>query len=675
MNDEKAIIALGDVANTLIKKILVQYNFEIIEINTRSKLISTAQKEKPQIIILNISSEDGIGGAAVGEAIMKTSPDTRIIFVGKDDKKTIVDALYSGDAFIYSPINPEIAEIVIKTNIVKSQVKKTGRKKYKDNTTRKAHETKAMHNFVLQLSNARRMIEYAQIIKQYLHEMLDFKVFVFSIIENMPDLFRSRVFLNDDINTETFTNITNNIKAHVNRVPEHMYNLEFVTHGETSEIAKTWDAYHFHCWELRVQNNFGYIFIFNDKPLKVSEPINKLTNSMFTQASTFISYLRELETERIELLNTITNIMPEGVLWIDDRKTEVFVNNRAKEIFSKNIMKSISSTLHRDKLYDIFRRLDIFDSFFGLNASKKKNISKTLTINGFLLEFNVYRITQGDNQDYTGTLFVIRDKTEERDEAQENFELLDVIINEIKEPVKSIDALSELVYDNLKSQTISREYLRNIDVINDAVNKISEIVNYFVNKNKLKYEILRKKPVTVENMFDAVFDLFRNQAAKRKITLKKEILPGGMNILADAEQIQLVLKNLVMNSMNYTQDSGIIILRSEPSDYAEITKKKRMTNRKKFDNFTKLPRYFVEISCIDNGIGIPEDHHLKVFERFAQAETPAITGKKGIGLGLTLAQNIIEFHGGNIWIDHEYKDGAKVVFNIAVGFAFPKDLT
>ena len=53
MNDEKAIIALGDVANTLIKKILVQYNFEIIEINTRSKLISTAQKEKPQIIILN----------------------------------------------------------------------------------------------------------------------------------------------------------------------------------------------------------------------------------------------------------------------------------------------------------------------------------------------------------------------------------------------------------------------------------------------------------------------------------------------------------------------------------------------------------------------------------------------------------------------------------------------
>ncbi|MCD4658053.1 MAG: PAS domain-containing sensor histidine kinase [Planctomycetes bacterium] len=675
MKDEKVLIALGDDENAIVRKIFVQYDLEINEINTRSKLLTSAQNEKPLIIILNISSEDGIGGAAVGEAIMKVSPDSRIIFVGKDDQKLIVDALYSGDAFIYSPIRPEIAEIVIKTNVVKSRVNRTGRIKYKDKTTRKAQETQAMHNFVLQLSNARRMNEFAQIIMQYLREMLDFKVFVFSIIEKQPDLFRSRIYLTDDVNAETLANIKNEIKEHTKRQPAQIFNFEFVTQDETNEIAKTWDANNYYIWELSAQSNFGCIFVFSDVPLKVSAPMKKLTYSMFTQASTFISYLRELETERIELLNTITNIMPEGVLWIDDRKTEVFVNNRAKEIFDKNIKESISTTLHRDKLFDIFRRLNIFDNFFGLNASKKKNISNTLTINGFLLEFNVYRITQGDSQEYTGTLFVIRDKTEEKNEAQENFELLNVIINEIKEPVKSIDALSELVYDNLKSQTISREYLRNIDVINDAVNKISEIVNYFVNKNKLKYEILRKKPVKVENIFDAVFDKFRDEAASRNITLKKEVLPGGMNILADAEQIQLVLKNLVMNSMNYTADSGIIILRSEPSEYAKITKKGKIAGIKKIDDFTKLPRYFVEISCIDNGIGIPEDHHIKVFERFAQAETPQVTGKKGIGLGLTLAQNIIEFHGGNIWIDHEYKDGAKVVFNIAVGFALPKDLS
>ena len=50
MNDEKVLLALGEVENALIKKILLQYEFEIIEINNRSKLLSTAQKEKPLTI-------------------------------------------------------------------------------------------------------------------------------------------------------------------------------------------------------------------------------------------------------------------------------------------------------------------------------------------------------------------------------------------------------------------------------------------------------------------------------------------------------------------------------------------------------------------------------------------------------------------------------------------------
>ena len=55
MKDETVLIALDDVENAIVRKILLKYDLEIIEINTRSKLLTSAQKEKPMLIILNIS--------------------------------------------------------------------------------------------------------------------------------------------------------------------------------------------------------------------------------------------------------------------------------------------------------------------------------------------------------------------------------------------------------------------------------------------------------------------------------------------------------------------------------------------------------------------------------------------------------------------------------------------
>ena len=111
------------------------------------------------------------------------------------------------------------------------------------------------------------------------------------------------------------------------------------------------------------------------------------------------------------------------------------------------------------------------------------------------------------------------------------------------------------------------------------------------------------------------------------------------------------------------------MLRAEPSEFAQIQPPPR---KRKSQMFTKLPRYFVEISCSDTGLGIPESDMDKVFERFAQSETPSVTGRKGTGLGLTIAQNIILVHSGEIWIDRNYTNGTKVIFILPVGFATTK---
>ena len=671
MQDEKIILTLSESENALLKDVLKQFDVEILEVNTRSKLLNLAQKEKPLLLIMNISADDGIGGAAVGEAILKVSPHTRIIFVGKDTEKNFVESLSLGDGFLIEPINASIACNVLKSGIVRARLSLTARSKSKDKFDSKTHEKQAVQNFISQLSSARRLGELAEIIDNYLSQMLDYKALLFSTIEPDSNLIRSRIIFKQALSTEALKNVRERLIASINKSEKTAYNFEFISQGVTEDSEEGWLDYYSTSWELKTQRQIGYVHIFNDKLIQLSDPLKNLISTMLIQASTFISWLKELESDRMGFLNTITDIMNEGVLWIDDRRLEVFVNKSARMIFDTCLGTPIKTEMQKDKLFDILRRLNLFETFFGLEAHKQKTISTTLTINDSLIEFNIYRVMQGDRKDFTGTLFVIRNKTQQRDEAQENFEILNMLINEIKEPLKSIDNLSNLLYENLKSQSLSREYFRNIEAIKNSVSKTSEIVNYFVNTNTLRHDTLRKMPVKVEALFDEVVSLFEIIVNERNITIKKEVLPGGTSILADYDKIKLVLKNLVKNSINYTPDGGEITLRSEPSDYTEVSRREKLTRRKRLSDFTKLPRYYVEISCSDTGPGIPEDDHAKVFERFAQAGTPAITGQKGIGLGLTLAQNIIEYHGGIIWIDREYKAGAKVIFSLPVGFQLP----
>jgi signal transduction histidine kinase len=112
-------------------------------------------------------------------------------------------------------------------------------------------------------------------------------------------------------------------------------------------------------------------------------------------------------------------------------------------------------------------------------------------------------------------------------------------------------------------------------------------------------------------------------------------------IISDEAKFRQILVNLIDNSMKFTSE-GFIEL--------GVTK-----NENK-----------IEIWVKDTGIGIPKDHHDKIFERFRQVETSNTRKYGGNGLGLAISKGLVEMLGGEIWLESEQGKGTSFYFSLPI---------
>ena len=135
-----------------------------------------------------------------------------------------------------------------------------------------------------------------------------------------------------------------------------------------------------------------------------------------------------------------------------------------------------------------------------------------------------------------------------------------------------------------------------------------------------------------------VFEKYETAAAKTKrqltVRLPEQELPP---CLCDPQRITQVLSILIDNALSYTPEDSRITLSLSASEH----------------------RFLLKVS--DNGPGIPDENKEKVFERFYRAEDSR-TGKEHFGLGLCIAREIVEAHGGRIQVTDNVPQGA--VFSI-----------
>lgn len=145
--------------------------------------------------------------------------------------------------------------------------------------------------------------------------------------------------------------------------------------------------------------------------------------------------------------------------------------------------------------------------------------------------------------------------------------------------------------------------------------------------------------VNVYNMIKVALGALKLQAEKRKIKLIASLPKNLPLIRADINKIIWVLTNLVGNALRYTGEGGTITVKAE----------------------RKGTRIFFSVQ--DTGKGIHPDYHEKIFQKYVQINDGE-PSRGGAGLGLAICKEIVEAHGGEIWVQSEPGKGATFTFSI-----------
>ncbi len=189
-------------------------------------------------------------------------------------------------------------------------------------------------------------------------------------------------------------------------------------------------------------------------------------------------------------------------------------------------------------------------------------------------------------------------------------------------------------------------YGRLLNVMRNA-NRMKKLITELIDFRKYEQGFMELK--VSENDFipflNEIFMSFKELAQTKEIEYTFEYKQPEIKLWFDENQMEKVFYNLLANAFKYTPNKGKIILRVEANDFN------------------------VNIYVIDNGIGIDKNELHQIFDRFYQAENTSLdwTNTQGSGIGLALAQGIVNLHGGEIEADSEPKVGSKFHVKLNMG--------
>lgn len=202
-------------------------------------------------------------------------------------------------------------------------------------------------------------------------------------------------------------------------------------------------------------------------------------------------------------------------------------------------------------------------------------------------------------------------------------EFLQNLAHEFKTPIFAIQGyVDTLLGGAMDDTTVRKKFLentgRNVDRLVNLMNDLDEI-----SKLERGEQLLYKQNFVIQDLLKEVFESLsiKMHEMHMKAAIKKGC-ESPITVFADKEKIRMVLINLVENAAKYGKPNGAIVASIYKTDEKHV---------------------LVEIS--DDGIGIEEEHLLRIFERFYRTDAARSRDKGGTGLGLAICKHIIEAHG------------------------------
>lgn len=218
---------------------------------------------------------------------------------------------------------------------------------------------------------------------------------------------------------------------------------------------------------------------------------------------------------------------------------------------------------------------------------------------------------------------------EQVNKLQNNF--ISIISHEFRTTLTGIQGFSELLRDEDFGPEEVKEYASDI---NADARRLTRMITELLDLERMKLGRLElnTEPINLNMILHEVVEHIRHIASRHNIRLLlTEDLPL---VTGDYEKLTQVVTNLVTNAVKYSPGGGEILLT------------------------TRLEDTVVHLSVQDHGIGIPEEAHEQIFVQYNRIEADISRYITGTGLGLPIVRQLVELHGGHVWVESQPGEGS-----------------
>lgn len=215
-----------------------------------------------------------------------------------------------------------------------------------------------------------------------------------------------------------------------------------------------------------------------------------------------------------------------------------------------------------------------------------------------------------------------------------------IIAHDLRSPFSSILGFSELLKSNGKNLT-GEEVIEYSTFIHRSASQTLRLLENLLQWARLEQGNIPFNPTEIrfDELIGEIISMSGDHHIKKNIELRQEI-PEHLIVRADEEMLKTIMRNLISNAVKFTHTGGRVEIKAEATA-GEI-----------------------QVSVIDNGIGMSEDTINQLFVEGGHISTTGTGNEKGAGLGLILCKEFVEKHGGKIWIESEEGKGCKFKFTL-----------
>jgi len=346
--------------------------------------------------------------------------------------------------------------------------------------------------------------------------------------------------------------------------------------------------------------------------------------------------------------------MVDGVYTTDTDKHITFWNEGAERITGYSAEEAIGSSC-RELLGHVDEDgLQLCDMACPLTMAMDKEVSLlgkdvySNTKSGEIIPVSVSCSPLKDEHgNVAGAVEVFRDISEKKKLEEQKKRFFQMLTHDLKSPLSAIIGFADLLL--MEADFRSAEDIKlDVNVIKNNAESMKSIITDFLTLAKLESSFSKpnREEVSLQDLISKLTTAHAHEAERKKISLSTRLDPGLMTIEFDKRMMERAIANLVTNAIKYTHQGGSV----------EIT--------------ADVNGNFIELSVTDNGRGIPESDHGKVFDMFYRCED--VSDVEGTGLGLPLVKAVADAHGGSVRVENGPGGGSRFTISLPLSPVPPK---